>query len=100
MMYRNFWRWKLKRCCAATRGRRGTDGWLRQNHTGLVHGRDLDMPAIYLPAGPMLRGNWNGKTLGSGTDVWKYWAEKCAGNISDCDWRKWKTASPGRRATA
>src|ERR1044072_319739 len=34
----------------------------------------------------MLRGNWNGQALGSGSDVWKYWAEKCAGNISDCEW--------------
>jgi len=37
-----------------------------------------NLPVVCLPAGPMLRGNWNGKPLGSGTDVWKYWAEKCA----------------------
>lgn len=42
-----------------------------------------NVPAIYLPGGPMLRGNWNGKPLGSGTDVWRYWAERCAGGISD-----------------
>eukprot|EP01042_Synura_sphagnicola_P005805 gene5805-7407_t len=45
------------------------------------------LPFIFVPAGPMLRGNWAGKTLGSGADVWKYWAEKEAGNISDADWR-------------
>jgi len=33
------------------------------------------LPFIFVPAGPMLRGNWAGKTLGSGADVWKYWAE-------------------------
>ena len=43
-------------------------------------------PVDYLPAGPMLRGNWNGQVLGSGSDVWKYWDEKRAGNISDCEW--------------
>ena len=43
-------------------------------------------PAIYLPAGPMLRGNWKGKTLGSGSDAWKYWDERRAGKISDKDW--------------
>jgi len=43
-------------------------------------------PAIYLPAGPMLRGNWKGKTLGSGSDGWKYWDERRAGNISDKQW--------------
>src|SRR5437763_2508980 len=33
----------------------------------------------------MLKGNYKGVTLGSGTDVWKYWAERRAGNLSDCD---------------
>src|SRR5476649_1509838 len=54
---------------------------------GLLMGAiTMNLPAIYFPAGPMLRGNWNGQVLGSGSDVWKYWAEKCAGTISDCDW--------------
>jgi dihydroxy-acid dehydratase len=44
------------------------------------------LPFIFVPAGPMLRGNWAGKTLGSGADVWKYWAEKEAGAISDVQW--------------
>ena len=44
------------------------------------------LPAIYLPAGPMLRGNWKGKVLGSGSDAWKYWDERRAGKISDSDW--------------
>ncbi len=42
-----------------------------------------NLPAIYMPAGPMLRGNWHGEPLGSGTDTWKYWAEYRAGNLSD-----------------
>ncbi len=46
----------------------------------------MDLPAIYVPAGPMLRGNWRGETLGSGSDTWKYWAELRAGNITDDDW--------------
>jgi dihydroxy-acid dehydratase len=46
-----------------------------------------DIPAIFFPAGPMLKGNFAGKTLGSGTDSWKYWAERCAGNLDDCAWR-------------
>src|SRR5205814_8655946 len=33
-----------------------------------------NLPAIVVPAGPMLRGNWRGQILGSGSDVWKYWA--------------------------
>src|SRR6267378_4105725 len=46
----------------------------------------MNLPAIFMPAGPMLRGNWRDQTLGSGSDVWKYWAEKRAGNISDTQW--------------
>ena len=54
---------------------------------GLLMGAiSMNLPAVYLPAGPMLRGNWNGQVLGSGSDVWKYWDEKRAGNISDCEW--------------
>src|ERR1043166_3350401 len=53
---------------------------------GLLMGAiSMNLPSIYLPAGPMLRGNWDGKVLGSGSDVWKYWAEKKAGNITDCE---------------
>jgi dihydroxy-acid dehydratase len=54
---------------------------------GLIMGAiSMGIPAIYVPAGPMLRGNWRGQFLGSGSDVWKYWTEKRAGNISEEDW--------------
>ncbi len=56
---------------------------------GLVMGAiSMGLPAIYVPAGPMLRGNWQGKALGSGSDVWKYWDEKRAGNITEADWEE------------
>jgi dihydroxy-acid dehydratase len=45
-----------------------------------------DLPAIVLPAGPMLRGTFAGRTLGSGSDSWKYWAELRAGTITEADW--------------
>jgi len=54
---------------------------------GLLMGAfSAGLPCIYLPAGPMLRGNWKGKVLGSGSDVWKYWDERRAGNIDTDDW--------------
>ena len=54
---------------------------------GLLMGAiSMNLPAIFVPAGPMLRGNWRGVTLGSGTDTWKYWAEKRAGNLDDQAW--------------
>ena len=43
-------------------------------------------PCIYLPAGPMLRGNWQGKVLGSGSDAWKYWDERRAGKLTKTEW--------------
>ena len=46
----------------------------------------MNLPAIFMPAGPMLRGDWRGQFLGSGSDVWKYWAEKRAGNLTDEQW--------------
>jgi dihydroxy-acid dehydratase len=52
----------------------------------LMGATSAGVPAVYLPAGPMLRGNWNGKILGSGSDVWKYWDERRAGNITEEDW--------------
>src|SRR4029077_12776190 len=46
----------------------------------------MNVPAIFVPAGPMLRGNWHGQVLGSGSDVMKYWAERRAGNIDLQAW--------------
>ena len=54
---------------------------------GLVMGAlSAGMPMIFLPAGPMLRGNYAGKVLGSGSDAWKYWDERRAGNVTDSEW--------------
>ena len=54
---------------------------------GLIMGAiSMGLPAIFLPAGPMLRGNWAGRILGSGSDAWKYWDEKRAGNIGEAEW--------------
>jgi dihydroxy-acid dehydratase len=54
---------------------------------GLLMGAfSAGLPCIYLPAGPMLRGNWKGRVLGSGSDGWKYWDERRAGNINEAEW--------------
>ncbi len=45
------------------------------------------VPFIFLPAGPMLRGHFQGNILGSGSDAWKFWDERRAGNISDEQWQ-------------
>ncbi|MCY7319290.1 MAG: dihydroxy-acid dehydratase, partial [Ramlibacter sp.] len=48
----------------------------------------MDLPTIFVPAGPMLRGDYKGQALGSGSDTWKYWAELRAGNIGEDDWQQ------------
>ena len=46
------------------------------------------VPAIYVPSGPMMKGNWRGQVLGSGSDVWGYWDERRAGNLSEEEWKE------------
>lgn len=54
---------------------------------GLVMGAiSAGVPMIYVPAGPMLRGNYKGQALGSGSDGWKYWDERRAGNLTAEEW--------------
>ena len=48
----------------------------------------MNIPTIFVPAGPMLRGDYRGRYLGSGSDTWKYWAELRAGNITEDDLRE------------
>ena len=61
-----------------------------------------DIPIIYLPCGPMSTARWAKEALGSGSSVWGFWAERCAGNLCDEDWTKFENAigrSPGHCMT-
>jgi L-arabonate dehydrase len=42
-----------------------------------------DVPSIMVTGGPMLRGMWRNREIGSGSDVWHFWDELRAGRISD-----------------
>jgi dihydroxy-acid dehydratase len=56
---------------------------------GLLMGAiTANLPAIFMPAGPMLAGRWRDQRLGSGTDVWKFWAQRQAGCLDSCVWRQ------------
>ncbi|MDQ8020527.1 MAG: L-arabinonate dehydratase [Moraxellaceae bacterium] len=62
----------------------------------------MNLPAIFMPAGPMLRGHWRGESLGSGSDTWKYWDELRSGRISEQDWEEIENGiarSPGHCMT-
>lgn len=53
---------------------------------GLILGAmSAGLPAIFIPAGPMLRGTYRGETLGSGSDAFKYWDEYRAERLTDCE---------------
>jgi len=50
---------------------------------GLLMGAaSVDLPAIFLSGGPMLNGKFQGRDLGSGTDVWRFSEAVRAGEIS------------------
>jgi dihydroxy-acid dehydratase len=60
------------------------------------------LPFVFVPCGPMLRASWRGTTLGSGSDVWKYWDELRAGRLSDAEWSSAEeriASSPGHCMT-
>jgi dihydroxy-acid dehydratase len=62
----------------------------------------MNLPTVFMPAGPMLRGDFRGGPLGSGSDVWKYWAELRAGTITEGDWQEIESGiarSPGHCMT-
>ncbi|MFF0016813.1 L-arabinonate dehydratase [Streptomyces sp. NPDC005374] len=68
----------------------------------LMGAASADVPSLFVPAGPMLPGHWRGETLGSGTDMWKYWDEHRAGNLTDCELRELQgglARSPGHCMT-
>ena len=52
----------------------------------IMGGISAGLPAIFLPAGQMLRGNCRGQHLGSASDAWKYWDERRAGSVSEAEW--------------
>src|SRR5262245_53385625 len=52
----------------------------------LMGAASADVPAIMVTGGPMLRGKWGQEELGSGTDTWRYWAERRAGRLSEEEW--------------
>ncbi|MFI1485991.1 L-arabinonate dehydratase [Streptomyces sp. NPDC020747] len=68
----------------------------------LMGAASVDLPAIFVPAGPMLPGHWRNEILGSGTDMWKYWDDKRAGLIGDCEMTELESGlarSPGHCMT-
>ncbi len=48
----------------------------------LMGAASVDLPAIVVSSGPMLNGKWQGRDIGSGTDVWRFSEAVRAGEMS------------------
>jgi dihydroxy-acid dehydratase len=48
----------------------------------------LDFPVIFVPAGPMINGQWRGEKVGAGTHTRIFWDQYRAGDITQEDWIK------------
>jgi dihydroxy-acid dehydratase len=46
----------------------------------------MNLPAIFMPAGPMIKAHWKGESLASGTDVWRNWDKRRAGQLCEDAW--------------
>lgn len=68
----------------------------------LMGALSANIPSIVMPGGPMNRTSWHGEQLASGTDVWRFWAERGAGRMSCEAWCQLEdhiAASPGHCMT-
>ncbi len=48
----------------------------------LMGAASVDLPSIVVSSGPMLNGKWQGRDIGSGTDVWKFSEAVRAGEMT------------------
>jgi dihydroxy-acid dehydratase len=51
----------------------------------LMGAASANIPAIFVPAGPMLSGTYRGTRVGSGTALWRTWDDYKAGQATDCE---------------
>lgn len=68
----------------------------------LMGAASCDLPAIVVSGGPMLNGQYRGRTIGSGTDVWKLSEDVRAGKMSPEEFAAAESAmsrSPGHCMT-
>jgi dihydroxy-acid dehydratase len=90
MLYRNFLAMETEELlrCHPVDGAVLMGGCDKTTPALLMGALSMGLPCIVLPAGPMLRGNWRGQVLGSGSDAFKYWDERRAGRLSDQAWQE------------
>jgi dihydroxy-acid dehydratase len=85
MLYRNLMAMDVEECIRAypLDGAVLLCGCDKTTPAQLMGAASADVPALMVPGGPMLRGMWRGKELGSGTDLRRFWEEVRAGRLSE-----------------
>jgi dihydroxy-acid dehydratase len=84
MLFRNLLAMDVEECIRAY----GMDGVVllggcdKTTPGQLMGAASVDLPAIVVSSGPMLNGKWQGKDIGSGTDVWKFSEAVRAGEMT------------------
>ena len=84
MLFRNLLAMDVEECIRAY----GIDGVVllggcdKTTPGQLMGAASVDLPAIVVSAGPMLNGKWQGRDIGSGTDVWKFSESVRAGDMT------------------
>jgi dehydratase ilvD1 len=84
MLFRNLLAMDVEECIRAY----GMDGVVllggcdKTTPGQLMGAASVDIPAIVVSSGPMLNGKWQGKDIGSGTDVWKFSEAVRAGEMT------------------
>jgi dihydroxy-acid dehydratase len=87
MLFRNLLSMDVEECIRAY----GMDGVVllggcdKTTPGQLMGACSVDLPTIVVSAGPMLNGKWQGRDIGSGTDVWKFSEAVRAGEMSLAD---------------
>ena len=84
MLFRNLLAMDVEECIRAY----GMDGVVllggcdKTTPGQLMGAASVDLPAIVVSSGPMLNGKWQGRDIGSGTDVWKFSEAVRAGDMT------------------
>ena len=87
MMFRNLMAMDVEECIRAN----PLDGVVllcgcdKTTPAQLMGAASADLPAIMVPGGPMLKGRWGAREIGSGSDLYHFWDELRAGRITDED---------------
>ena len=66
---------------------------------GLMGAFSTDLPTLLVMSGPRPAAHFQGRRIGTGTDLWRAWDDRRAGRLSDDDWAEFEEALTLGRGT-